>query len=86
MHIFTVGTFNVRGLSDDQKKVYLAEDMKNYKIDICCLQETKIKTGVDKNIQGCRLITMPADIQHYGTGFIIANKWIDNIRVYTQYT
>ena len=82
MPVFSVGTFNVRGLSDDQKKENLVKDMKKYNIDICCLQETKIKEGSDKMINGYRLITVSADIRHYGTGFIIADKWIDNISKY----
>ena len=56
--------------------------MKNYNIDICCLQETKIREGSDKMINRCRLITLPADIQYYGTGFIISSKWKDRVRKY----
>ena len=37
------GTFNVRGLNEDNKKRCLWEDLSKYKVDICCLQETRIK-------------------------------------------
>ena len=82
MNVLSVGTFNVRGLKENQKKQNLVQDMKKYNIDICCLQETKISTGSDINISDYRLITLPADIQHYGTGFVVADKWINNISKY----
>ena len=82
MDIFSIGTFNVRGLTVDQKKQNLAIDVKNYKLDLCCIQETKIKVGSDINIGECRLITFSADVQHYGTGFIVAKKWANNISKY----
>ena len=82
MKVLSIGTFNVRGLTDDQKKRDLTLDMKRYNIDICCLQETKMKVGSDVNINEYRLITLPADIPYYGTGFIIAEKWIENISRY----
>ena len=37
-----VGTLNVRGITKDIVKRYLAEDLENYKLDICSIQETKI--------------------------------------------
>ena len=66
----------------DQKKQNLAIGVKNYKLDLCCIQETKIKVGSDINIGECRLITFSADVQHYGTGFIVAKKWANNISKY----
>ena len=49
-------SFNVRGLSEKVKKLSLSNDLKNYKVDICCLQETKIINGCDINIGEYRLI------------------------------
>ena len=46
----TNGTFNVRGLAKEEKQERLAQDIDNYKIDVCCLQETKIKDGRDITI------------------------------------
>ena len=46
----TIGTFNVRGLVKEEKQELLAQDIDNYKIDVCSLQETKIKDGRDITI------------------------------------
>ena len=35
-------SFNVRGLSEKVKKLSLGNDLKNYKVDICCLQKTVV--------------------------------------------
>ena len=45
---FSLGSFNVRGLNDLQKKSNLAKDMENYKLDVVALQETKIEESFDK--------------------------------------
>ena len=47
--------------------------MQKYKIDICALQECKIKNGTDERVgakEKCRLITFPTTQKHYGNGFI----------------
>ena len=57
MENFSLGTFNVRGLCDDSKKESLASDLEKYKLDVCCVQETKIKNGLDITTKnGHRLI------------------------------
>ena len=66
-----MGTLNVRGLNSDLKKEHLDNDLLKYKMDIICLQETKIKEGIDINLQNSRLITFPTQKGHYGNGFII---------------
>ena len=71
-----VGTFNVRGLTKDEKKANLATDMERYKVDVCCLQETKIKTGCDTGDKKYRLICLPTKNEHYGMGFMIRRKWM----------
>ena len=38
----TIGTLNVRGLTKDLAKRYLAQDLENFNLDICSIQETKI--------------------------------------------
>ena len=79
---FSVATFNVRGLTQDLKKVNLATDLDRYNVDVCCLQETKIKDGIDCNISSQssknshRLICFPTKSEHYGMGFMIHEKWI----------
>ena len=70
-HPLNVGTFNIRGLNSNLKKQALDEDLVKYKMDIICLQETKIKEGIDINLENSRLITFPTEKGHYGNGFII---------------
>ena len=70
-----MGTFNVRGLTKDIKKDQLASDMTKYKIDICCLQECKIKDGCDETIQKARLICLPTKEISHGNGFLVSKKW-----------
>ena len=81
-HKFSLGSFNVRGLTKQYKQEQLAHDMINYKLDICCLQETKITNGMDININDHRLICIPTDCRHYGNGFIVSPKWKHNIHKY----
>jgi exonuclease III len=71
-----LGTFNVRGLKDLYKKESLAEDVDRYKLDVLCLQETKISEHVDCNIgRNHRLVSFISSNQHYGIGFVISAKW-----------
>ena len=65
---FNFGTFNIRGLNDKQKQTDLSNDIINYKLDICCIQETKITTDIDTDINGNRLICFNAENHHHGTG------------------
>ena len=45
--MFTIGSFNVRGLTQEFKQQQLVRDAKKYGVDVVCLQETEIKNGVD---------------------------------------
>ena len=76
---FNVCSFNLRGLNSDIRKDQLAQDLVNYKIDVLCLQETKISNGVDQNIRGNRLLCFPTKSRYYGCGFLIQSKWIDKV-------
>ena len=42
---FSVGSFNVRGLTEDTKKEQLVRDVNQYGIDVCTLQERKIENA-----------------------------------------
>ena len=53
---FTIGTFNVRGLNCDVKNHQLVQDLVDYKLDILCVQESKIQDGCDVNILGHSLV------------------------------
>ena len=70
--VLKLGSFNVRGLNCLAKQQNIIEDVKKYNIDVCCLQETKIKEEVDKNIGGHRFINTGSKNQYYGNGFIVA--------------
>ena len=76
-------TFNVRGLRNHVKQEALSRDIGKYKIDICCLQETKIAKNFDKTTpDGNRLITIPSNSQHYDNGSILNKKWKNSIHPY----
>ena len=49
MQMLNIATFNVRGLCDDVKNDNLVIDMKRYFVNIKCLQETKIKNGLNSD-------------------------------------
>ena len=53
--------------------------VEKYKIDICCLQETKITENRDINKKDYRLIILQSNCRHYGNGFLISPKWKDRI-------
>ena len=76
---FKVGTFNVRGLTSNIRREYLVKDLEQYKLDIVCLQETKIKDDLDMNIDHSRLINYKPSCVHYGLGFLISGKVNSNI-------
>ena len=72
-----IGTFNVRGLNDEQKQIQLAQDIETYKVDILCLQETKIQKCI--SIRNHRLISLETLNVHYGNGFLVSSRWKTNI-------
>ena len=57
---FTIGTFNVRGLSSAIKRDQLSEDLNRLHIDVCCIQETKCPSGFDVISGYYRLIGLPS--------------------------
>ena len=77
---FKLGTFNVRGLTKDVKQGQLSNDMSKYKLDVLCIQETKMKDLINIDIDGGnRLICLESKSGHYGNGFMVAKKWKNNI-------
>ena len=74
MQILNITIFNVRGLRDNVKKENLVTDMKRYFVDIACLQETKIKNGLNSENITCS----PTKEDAYGLGFIVNEKWKNN--------
>lgn len=48
---FTIGTFNFSWfVREKEKRELLLKDFYSYNIDVCGLQETEIKEGLDINI------------------------------------
>ena len=76
---FKIGTFNVRGLTQDMKQKQLSCDMNTYKLDVLCIQETKVKELTNIDIEGNRLICLESESPHYGNGFLVSRKWKNNI-------
>ena len=67
----TIGSYNIRGLTDKLNKVQLSKDLKFYNVDVCCVQETKIAEGIDINIRNYRFISQKTNQKDYGNGFLI---------------
>ena len=70
---FTIGTFNVRGLSSATKRDQLSEDLNKRHIDVCCIQEPKCPGGFDVVSGYYRLIGLPSTSRHYGLAFAVAS-------------
>ena len=71
----SLATFNVRGLATQAKQAQLAQDLGTYKVDIMCLQETKVSEQMDSRIDNTRLILIPGQCRHYGLGFALNAEW-----------
>jgi len=82
---FSIGTFNVRGLTSAIKKQQLVEDLERYDIQICTLQETKIQIGFDDIIGNYRVFCLPSESRHYGLGFAIHKSLLERVhRVWSE--
>ena len=77
-----LATFNVRGLRKESKRNNLADDLEKYKLDVCCLQETKLHEGLDRNVNNNRLICLPSESAQYGSGFFVSSKLVNHIHKY----
>ena len=80
--VFNLATFNVRGLRQELKRKNLADDLEKCKLDVCCLQETKLHEGLDTNVKNNRLICLPSESVHYGNGFFVSSKLANHIHKY----
>jgi len=52
----------------------LTKIMLDYNLDVCCLQETKIKLGSIASFENCTLLLMDSTNVHYEMGFAIGNN------------
>ena len=74
-----IATLNVRGLSSKVKQECLKRGLNSYRVDICCIQETKLVKDLDTEADGYRLISFPPVCRHYGLGFAISSRFTGNI-------
>ena len=79
---FSVGSFNVRGSTDDTKKEQLVRDVHQYGVDVCALQETKIENGGVHRVNRSMIITFDSKNKHYGNVFLVPKKWQESIHKY----
>ena len=77
-----IGTFNVRGIASNTARNLLDEDISTYKLDVVCLQETKIKDGCDSVHKASRILCFETSKHQYGLGFAISKRV--NISEYWQ--
>ena len=79
---FSVGSFNVRGLTEDTKKEQLMRDVNQYGIDVCALQETKIENAGVHRVNGSMITPFDSKNKHYGYGIVVPKKWQESIHKY----
>ena len=79
--LFSTANISVRGLTNHTKQEEFY-DIDKYKIDTCCLQETKISEHLNKTTtHGNRLIAIPSNSQYYSNDFIIKNWKIQYMHI-----
>ena len=71
---FSVGSFNVRGFTEDKKKEQLVRDVNRYGVHVCALQKTKIENAGVHRVNRSMIITFDSKSKHYGNGFIVPKK------------
>ena len=77
--LFTVASFNLRGISSNVQRETLRRDLKVYKVDVCTLQETKVTEAFDQQMSGYRLLCFAPSCRHYGLGFAVSSEWSSSI-------
>ena len=82
MSTLNIATFNVRGLSKRSKQQQLRWDMAQYGVDICAIQETKMKDGIEMNIDGYELKCFESKQKAYGNGFLVSPRFAPLIHKY----
>ena len=79
MKELSIATFNVRGIANENSRADLASDINRYGVDVCCLQETKVKKGCSEEYHNCKVECYKTTEDAYRLGFVINNKWSSNI-------
>ena len=86
MVLLKVGTWNVCGLSSEDRQSLVAKDIDRYDIDILALQETKTRVFQHTTLPGHHQLYLFDQKQdwHGGLGFVINKRFIDCITSYHQ--
>ena len=82
---FTIGAFNVRGLSSATKRDQLSvakTSTNRTSMYVCCMQETKCPSDFDVISGYYRLIGLPSTSRHYGLAFSLASYLADELLRY----
>ena len=82
MKYLSVATFSVRGLSDKVKQFNLSKELRSYKVDVCCIQETKIKQGCNETSNDYCLICLKTNQKDYGNGYLLHGSLASYIYIY----
>ena len=79
---FNVGSFYVRGLTEDTKKEQLVRDVNQYGVDVCALQETKMENAGIHRVNESIIITFDSKNRQFGNGFVVPKNWLESIHKY----
>ena len=74
----SIASFNVRSLNAVEKRKELASDLDKHGIEICCVQETKIKDNPDVDVDQYRFLNLEHG-PHHGLGFYVHNTLSERI-------
>lgn len=72
--IMRIGTRNVRGTNEKGAVKNLVNIMRNYKLQVLALQETKQKGKAVIKTGGCTLFNSGDERKIYGTGFLVSKE------------
>ena len=78
--LMSIATWNVWGLSlsaGNLKTELIVDQMIDFKVDICALQETKTVVSDEMLVKGYKVILMGSNCRHYGLGFIVSPRLKD---------
>ena len=85
-HGFVIGTWNVKGLTDE-KLVTIFQHMIVHNIIIVCLQETSAVQAAEYDEDGFRIMLLrSSDDSWVGVGFVIAPWCISRVVGYISYS
>jgi exonuclease III len=85
--LLSLASLNAKGLSKTEKQEELGMDCSRFKVDILCVQETKVKNHSTRYLENkYQLIMMEQNKgRHGGLGFIISPRLLPYVTDY-QYT